>query len=211
MIDSHNYWEKAFKNLENYDFRRIKIRSDGFLMDFYKSYLEPGVPVLDTGCGTGRNAVYLAEKGYRVYGTDISSTALSFCKKCFLHFNFSGNFVQASFERLPFCNSFFSALICVAALDHVTLEVAGKAIAEMRRVLRPDGKMFLTFDSPDTDEDIIHEADILPDGTLKFITGKQKGMLFRRYKDEEIKKLLGKENIIFFDYYRDGSRVIIFH
>jgi ubiquinone/menaquinone biosynthesis C-methylase UbiE len=33
--------------------------------------------VLDLGCGTGENALYLAEKGHEVWGLDFSETAIS--------------------------------------------------------------------------------------------------------------------------------------
>lgn len=37
---------------------------------------EIGGPVLDSGCGTGENALMLAERGFEVMGVDISPTAI---------------------------------------------------------------------------------------------------------------------------------------
>ncbi len=84
-------------------------------------------------------------------------------------------------------------------------------MAEIRRVLMPNGVVLLTFDPPDQDEEILDEAEVLPDGTLRFVRGKQAGMLFHRYKDEEIKSLLGEQHIISFDYSDEGDRVIVCH
>ncbi len=39
--------------------------------------LEPGMTVLDVGCGTGRHAIELARRGYRVTGIDISAGMLA--------------------------------------------------------------------------------------------------------------------------------------
>lgn len=102
-------------------------------------------------------------------------------------------------------------MICDAAFDHVTLEIAQTSIAEVRRVLAPGGVILMTFDPPKTDEDILDEAEMLPDGTLKFVRGEQAGMLFRRYQDEEIKSLLGEPNIISFDHAGNGTRVVVCH
>lgn len=45
-----------------------------------KNGLEPGGKVLDVGCGTGRHAVLLSEKGYQVTGTDISEFMLEIAR-----------------------------------------------------------------------------------------------------------------------------------
>ncbi|OPX18269.1 hypothetical protein BXT86_02110 [candidate division WOR-3 bacterium 4484_100] len=67
----------------------------------------------------------------------------------------------------------------------------------------------MTFDPEDTDEDILDEVEVLPDGTLKFFRGKQKGMLFHRYKNKEIYTLIGQKNIISFERTEKGTRIVI--
>lgn len=39
--------------------------------------------ILEIGCGEGRDAVYLLEKGYHVTATDISPVAIEHCKEWF--------------------------------------------------------------------------------------------------------------------------------
>lgn len=43
--------------------------------------LPPGGHILDVGCGTGRHAVLLAQRGYQVTGVDLSSSMLDEAKK----------------------------------------------------------------------------------------------------------------------------------
>lgn len=90
-----------------------------------------------------------------------------------------------------------------------SMESARKSIDEIRRILSRSGVILLTFDPPDTDEDQIDDAEILPDGTLRFVRGDQKGMLFRRYSDLEITDLAGEENIISFDHSGNGGRTVV--
>ncbi len=208
MCESKKYWESCFEkvDLETYDFSKSK--SYPFLANFCENYLEKGDKVLDLGCGGGRNSHYLAQQGYDVYGIDIAMGAIDVCKFRFERYNLSGTFKQGTFDDIPFTDE-FGGIVCIAALDHVTFHDAQESIHEVRRVLSEDGVILMTFDPPGTDEDIIDDAEILPDGTLKFVRGKQKGMLFHRYKDKEIKSLLGEKNIILFDYTENGTRMII--
>ena len=209
MFDPQDYWEHCFEGIdpETYDFSESK--PDTALADFCKEYLKDGAPVLDLGCGAGRNAHYLAQLGYRICGVDISAAAVEFCRKRFVRFHLAGTFKQGTFDHIPFRDDSFSGVICVAALDHASFECAQSSIAEIRRVLAPGGVILLTFDPPETDEDLLDEAEVLPDGTLKFVRGKQAGMLFRRYQDEEIKSLVGEQNIVSFTYAENGVRVIV--
>ena len=209
MLNPRDYWESRFReiNIETYDFSQSKPSSA--LVSFCENYLKVGATVLDLGCGEGRNAHYLAQMGYQVYGVDIAEEAVEFCRKRFARHDLPGTFEQGTFEHLSFPDDYFVSIICIAALDHVTIESSRVAMAEIRRVLMTDGMILLTFDPPDQDEDILDEAEVLPDGTLRFVRGKQTGMVFHRYEDEEIKSLLGEQHIISFEYSDEGDRVII--
>ncbi len=209
MINPRDYWEEGFKNLklQVYDFS--KYGPAICLVKFCDNYLGSGSSILDLGCGAGRNAYYLSQRGYKVYGLDIAHSGLSFSKKLFNRLGLDGIFVQGSFDTIPFCNHCFSGIICIAALDHALYNTARLAMSEMRRVLKPNGVILLTFDPEDTDEDILDEAKVLSDGTLEFFKGKQKGLIFHRYKDLEINELVGEENIISFERTEKGTRIVI--
>lgn len=209
MFDLQDYWEHRFKGIdpETYDFSKSKPAAT--LAGFYENYLKDGDTVLDLGCGGGRNAHYLAQRGYNIHGVDIAVGAVEFCQKRFARYNLSGTFKQGTFDNIPFPDDHFLGVICIAALDHITIECAQASITEIRRVLAASGVILLTLDPPETDEDILDEAEVLPDSTMKFIRGEQTGMLFRRYQNEEIKSLLGEQNIISFDHTENGDRVIV--
>ena len=50
---------------------------DIYLLDqLMRGRIEPGMRILDAGCGSGRNLLYLMRAGYEVAGTDQSPTAI---------------------------------------------------------------------------------------------------------------------------------------
>lgn len=75
--------------------------------------LVPGSRILDLGCGTGDIAIWLASRGYAVYGIDIASSAIAWAKE-----KAHSQAVQVEFtvgrvvELSPYPNGFFHLVIC---------------------------------------------------------------------------------------------------
>ncbi len=72
-------WEKFFDGhapvyLEN-DFTANTINEVDFLIKELR--LKPGAAILDVGCGTGRHAIELARRGFKVTGVDLSEGMLA--------------------------------------------------------------------------------------------------------------------------------------
>jgi len=208
MQNAYEYWESHFKTTET-DPCYTSPEHATCLERFQKDYLHERSRILDLACGSGRNARYLAQQGGDVYGVDFTRAAITACVRSFQNQSLKGAFIQAGIDAIPFCNDHFDAAICVAALDHVTVDCAQKALFEMRRVTTGKGMILLTFDHPQTDDDKLEQAEVLQDGTLLFVRGEYQGMLFRRYQDSEIVQLVGKEDVISFEYGKKGSRIIV--
>lgn len=80
-------------------------------------YLKDGSAVLDMGMGEGRNAVFLAQKGHKVTGVDISSVAI---KKSYLlakEFGVKIKGVVASLESYKIPKGSFDAVVCFYYVD----------------------------------------------------------------------------------------------
>lgn len=94
--------------------------------------------VLDVGCGAGYNPGRLKNKrpNLKIYGVDISQKAIQTAKKDFPDVNFS----VASADKLPFPDNNFGACIMINVLEH--LEDPSKALAELKRVLKPAGLFY---------------------------------------------------------------------
>lgn len=92
-----------------------------------------GLRILDLGCGKGRFARRLIEKGAEVVGIDRSPGMLA-CATGLER-------VLASASRLPFAAGGFDAVIAIEVFEHFSIRVSDATLAEMRRVLRPGGRV----------------------------------------------------------------------
>lgn len=95
--------------------------------------------ILDLGCGTGRNLVYLKNKGFMVTGCDVSAEALRISKRKVK----KGSFAHCHMSSLPFHDGYFEGIVCNHVLQHGTISEIKKAIKEMYRVLKKDGILLL--------------------------------------------------------------------
>jgi SAM-dependent methyltransferase len=94
---------------------------------------EPERPLLlDAGCGTGFNLLALSGMG-RAVGIDLAPEAIAFCRERGVRA------ARASLLALPFGNSLFDAVTSFDVLYHAWVADDRAAVAEMARVLRPDG------------------------------------------------------------------------
>jgi SAM-dependent methyltransferase len=113
--------------------------------DFFLSVLaeEPARDVLDLGCGTGRLATAMAGLGYWVTGVDPARASLDLARGK----SDAVTWIEGSTEVLP-AAAFDAALMTShVAQFFVTDEAFGTALADLRRALRPGGR--LIFDSRD--------------------------------------------------------------
>lgn len=92
-----------------------------FLAENYQ-YIPYEGSVLDMGMGEGRNAVFLAQKGYKVTGVDLSSVAV---KKSYLlaqEFGVKIKGVVASLKDYKISPGSFDAIICFYWVDRTMVE-----------------------------------------------------------------------------------------
>ena len=117
----------------------------------------PGAALLEIGIGTGRISALLIRKGLRVIGVDLSRLMMQRIAAKLPPGSPAPNLSQADAERLPLAGQAFEVVIAV----HVFHLIAGwrQAIQEVRRVLRPDGRLLAGYDwrSPDAPMERLHE------------------------------------------------------
>jgi ubiquinone/menaquinone biosynthesis C-methylase UbiE len=107
---------------------------------FFKSYLKPGMKVIDCGCGPGTITIGLAQlvAPGRVTGTDIGSSQIAIARENASSQEISNiEFIEANINQLPFADNSFDVAFSHAVLEHLHSPV--KVLQELLRVLKPDG------------------------------------------------------------------------
>ena len=105
-----------------------------------------GERVLDVGCGTGTLAIAAARRvGERgsVVAIDASAAMIEFASAKALRESVPVTFERAPAHALPFQDARFDVVLCALALHHVSEPERTRAVAEMRRVLAPAGRVLI--------------------------------------------------------------------
>ena len=107
-------------------------------LDAFAGALTPGARVVDLGAGPGLDTVLLVERGLRAVGVDFSLGMLrAGVREC------PGARVQGDARRLPVTTGGVDGVWAKASLLHLQRDDAGRALDEVRRILRPAGILFL--------------------------------------------------------------------
>jgi SAM-dependent methyltransferase len=102
--------------------------------------IRPGRRVLEVGCGTGEFTQRVARAGAALTALDLSPHLLT---KAHARVRGGACFVQGNGHELPFATGAFDAVYGCSILHHLD---PATALAEVRRVLRPGGR--LVFSEP---------------------------------------------------------------
>lgn len=120
---------------------------DIYLFDqLLRGRLPAGARVLDAGCGSGRNLVYLLQAGYEVFGLDPDATAIRAVKQLAArlapHLP-SDNFRMEAIEHSTFPDAFADVVLSSAVLHFARDDEQFTAMLRGTwRVLRPNGLLF---------------------------------------------------------------------
>ena len=151
----------------------------------------PGIKILDLSCGTGELLQTLLQKindKAELYGLDISEDML---RKARQKLPAEVVLVHGDVHHLPFDSKKFDYVLCTEAFHHYHSQ--NLAIAEMKRVLKNDGKIIIVdvnFFLPP-----IHWLfQKLEPGCVKINNKKEINLLF---KDNDIKLIKQQRNFMF--------------
>lgn len=152
---------------------------DIYLLDhILKGRFSPDMRLLDVGCGEGRNLVYFIRQGYDVWGIDKEPSALRMLRTYgrALHPEFDPEkFMEDDGASISLPPTSFDRVISSAVLhfadNHTHFQ---KMFAELVRVLRPNGLLFIrTAMLTGVEEECVALGDsgryLLPDGSERYL------------------------------------------
>jgi|LNFM01.1.fsa_nt_gb ubiquinone/menaquinone biosynthesis C-methylase UbiE len=140
-----HWWEEIFNDDYLRTQRRYTAEQTKTEGNFIEASLgvEKGAAVLDVGCGTGRQAVELASRGYEVLGLDLSLPMLSRASDSAQLRGVKLNFLQSDMLEMEF-KELFDAAYCVGStFGFFDDDKNADVIHRIHQALKPGGTMLL--------------------------------------------------------------------
>ena len=136
-------WEKVYSQ---YSLAQIPWHSDKpdqeFIVTIESEQLRPCY-VLDIGCGTGTDAIYLASKGFNVTAIDISHEAIKIAGGRAGKKDVSVNFITGDFLKVEFDNGSFDFINDRGCFHHMNPLHREDFATKVSRVLKNQGFYYL--------------------------------------------------------------------
>jgi 2-polyprenyl-3-methyl-5-hydroxy-6-metoxy-1,4-benzoquinol methylase len=102
-----------------------------------------GRTLLDLGCNWGRWTIAAARAGWRATGIDRGKKSVRAAKRVAEQLGIDADYVLGDVRELPFPNASFDAVFSYSVLQHLAKNEISTVVAEIRRVLRPGGIVWI--------------------------------------------------------------------
>ena len=137
-------WNKIYKDkLESYDYYDLNQPHED-LHKFAEVLKKNNInSVLELSCGNGRNLRYMTKEGFNVKGMDISPEGIRLAEEHLERENLYAELtVGDMYKELPYEDSSIESLFSLQP-NHGTEADMFRLISEMKRVLKPNGFIFI--------------------------------------------------------------------
>lgn len=141
--------EDLYKDIWNFRHQkeikgRQDIKFDEWLKTFDEIIENCKTPIIDLGCGSGNDTLYLINKEKKVISLDYSEISIKKIKENIPE----ATAILHNIEKpLPFENNSSEIIISDLSLHYFSREITNKIIAEIKRVLMPSGYLLLRVNS----------------------------------------------------------------
>jgi SAM-dependent methyltransferase len=122
-----------------YSSRTFHLNPASFLAPLVE-VLSSGSTVLDVGCGSGRDLLWLKQRGYRVSGLERATGLADLAEGAV-----GCQIIRADFESFDFSILEVDAILLVGALVHLPPPELPEVLAKVMAALRPGGWVLITL------------------------------------------------------------------
>lgn len=179
MSGKHDYYQK---NYREYHKRTFSIDPSSYLEPF-AGQLAPRCRILDIGCGSGRDLLWLKGKGFQVTGFERSPGLAGIARKMT-----ECTVIEGNFESYDFSGLSADAILASGSLVHLPHHRLSQVIQNLLKSTQGSGK-----GPPDSDQPQAHLYISLKEGNGKWTD--KKGRVFYLWQPEELSVIF--ENIGF--------------
>lgn len=125
------------------DYSPLRYRQHYIQKMIQNQHVPRGARILDVGSGPGELVLWLLREGYSVWGVDISAGMVEEARKTIQEGGFSciQQISVGDIENLDFGDEFFDVVVAAGVLEYQKED--GRALSEMRRVLKKGGYLIL--------------------------------------------------------------------
>jgi len=132
--------------------------------------IKSGESVLDVGCGTGDLTLIAAKQvgaAGRVVGIDAAPEMIAVAQRKSARTNLPVTFQIDVIERLPFADDSFDVVLSSLMFHHLPDDLKRQGLAEIRRVLKPGGRLLIVDMKRGTDAHAHLSLPVLLHGNLR--------------------------------------------
>lgn len=141
------HMEKMVPSYDSY-MRKITFGRERILREMTVSLaqVKPGDSILEVGCGTGTLTLAAKQKAGllgKVFGIDVIPGMIELSQRKAAQANEDITFQLGSIDDIPFSENLFDVVMCSFMIFHMSEDTRRKGIAEIYRVLKPNGRLLV--------------------------------------------------------------------
>lgn len=144
MNEIKKHWEQQASSKDTSTLKDLNLRS--LEIEMIGKELQDGMVILDVGCGNGFSIRQWNKKVQASFvGVDYSEKMIDCARELLISNDLRNvSFVQGDVSCLPFADNFFDVVITERCLINIFgFEAKARALDEIYRVLKPDGKLLM--------------------------------------------------------------------
>lgn len=196
-MPQQNAWEKEYRRPQLMTGRDLPQQDTLRFLKYIKKNKQielENLKILDLGSGTGRNSNYLAELGNEVAGLEISNTAIKIAQQRADEMNIRPKYLNYNIGAIyPFEDNYFDIILDVTSSNSLNQKERQIYLAEIYRVLKPNGHIFVRALSKDGDKNAKNLLKISPGPEPDTYYMKELDLIERVFSEEDFRKLYGEK------------------